>query len=375
VGLALLFVVRHAQARVAAPWPGQPAPAPLPTPTFVPAGRGTGGPCGLGAGGGHPGTGRAPCRAGGGQHRGQQDRAGRKPARRGPALSLLLRRSGQGRTGPDGPGLRRDRLHRGLPADQQPRGRRRQRDRGAAGRRPPGPGAADRHRPRDRPGGAEDRPRTPAGHRLRRRASAAGGRPGAGHRQPFQRRADRDLGHRQRAGPQPAGAVDLRELHPDRRCDQPRQFRRCAGRRPGQPDRHQHGHLLAQRGQHGHRLCHPGGHRAPGDGRPGARRPGAPRLDRRRAARPDAGGGRDLWPADPSRCADHRRAGQRAGEQGRPAARRRGAAHRRNAGGQHTATAGCGGRTASPRARPPSGCSAATRRWTWWSPWRCGLER
>ena len=55
-------------------------------------------------------------------------------------------------------------------------------------------------------------------------------------------------GHRQRARPQPSRHHHLRELHPDRRRDQPRQFRRRAGGRERQPGRHQHRDLLADRG-------------------------------------------------------------------------------------------------------------------------------
>ncbi len=41
------------------------------------------------------------------------------------------------------------------------------------------------------------------------------------------------------------GTQHLRELHPDRRCHQPRQLGRRAGRWQRQPGRHQHGDLLA----------------------------------------------------------------------------------------------------------------------------------
>ena len=72
--------------------------------------------------------------------------------------------------------------------------------------------------------------RPAAGDHARRSAVDPRRRRGAGHRQPVQRRPDRDLGHRQRARAQPARAVDLRELHPDRRGHQPGQFGRRAGR-------------------------------------------------------------------------------------------------------------------------------------------------
>ena len=45
-----------------------------------------------------------------------------------------------------------------------------------------------------------------------------------------------------------------RNLHPDRRCHQPRQLRRCAGGYQRQSAGHQHGHLLALWRQHGHRV-------------------------------------------------------------------------------------------------------------------------
>ena len=54
------------------------------------------------------------------------------------------------------------------------------------------------------------------------------------------------------------GINTLRELHPDRRRDQPGQLRRRAGRRRRQPGRHQHRDLLAVRRLAGHRLRDPG---------------------------------------------------------------------------------------------------------------------
>ena len=174
--------------------------------------------------------GRPAGRAGGGQHHGQQGGDAAARAGRGPVVPLLLRQRAQPAAAADGPGLRRHRLGRRLPADQQPCGRRRQRHRRAARRRPPGARATGGHRPRNRPGAAADHAERPAGHHAGRHARAAGGRRGAGHRQPLQRRPDRHLRHRQRARAQPARPVDLRELHPDRRGHQPGQFRRRAGR-------------------------------------------------------------------------------------------------------------------------------------------------
>ena len=51
-------------------------------------------------------------------------------------------------------------------------------------------------------------------------------------------------------------------LHPDRCCDQSRQFRRRAGGHDRQARRHQHGDLLALRRLSGHRLCNSGQHGA-----------------------------------------------------------------------------------------------------------------
>jgi serine protease DegQ len=48
-----------------------------------------------------------------------------------------------------------------------------------------------------------------------------------------------DIGHRERSGSKLPGPQPLRGLHPDRRRDQPRQFRRRPHRHGGQPDRHQ----------------------------------------------------------------------------------------------------------------------------------------
>ena len=138
----------------------------------------------------------------------------------------------------------------------------------AAQRRPQRQGAHRRLRPRFRHRGAEDRSRQAAGDRLRRRRPPAGRRHRAGDRQPVRRRPDRD--HRASSAPSgrnSAGHQHLREFHPDRRGDQPRQFGRRAGRRQRQPARHQHRDLLAQRRQHGHRLRHSGEHGQPGDGR------------------------------------------------------------------------------------------------------------
>ena len=147
----------------------------------------------------------------------------------------------------------------GLPAHQQPRHRRRRRHRGHARRRP--------QRARASSIGTDpesdiavlkiDLDKLPVlafgdvDH-------AAGRRRRARDRQPVRRRPDGDLGHRQRARPQRARHQHLRELHPDRRRDQPRQLGRRAGRRRRQPARHQHRDLLAHRRQPRHRLRDPG---------------------------------------------------------------------------------------------------------------------
>ena len=72
------------------------------------------------------------------------------------------------------------------------------------------------------------------GDRVRQFRRAAGRRRGAGDRQSVRRRPDRDPRHRLGGGAHPGRHLRLSVLHPDRRGDQSRQFRRRAGRH----DRH-----------------------------------------------------------------------------------------------------------------------------------------
>ena len=110
--------------------------------------------------------------------------------------------------------------------------------------------------------------------RLRQFRRAAGRRRRARDRQSVRRRPDRDARHRLGAGAHAGRHHRLSVLHPDRRRDQSRQFRRRAGRHDRQARRHQHRDLLALRRLAGHRLCDPGQH--------GARRRGL-RQERRQA--------------------------------------------------------------------------------------------
>ena len=87
-----------------------------------------------------------------------------------------------------------------------------------------------------------------------------------------------------RARPHRPGHQHLRELHPDRRRDQPGQLRRRADRRRRQPGRHQHRDLLALRRLDGHRLRHPGVDREDGARADRQDRQRDARLDRRRGA-------------------------------------------------------------------------------------------
>lgn len=244
-----------------------------------------------GAGGRQPERGRKESLAGRREHQHQQGGAAPSPQQRS-VVPLFLRRPG--RPAPGRPGQRRDRERRGLHPHQQPRGRRRGRDRGHPQRQPPHARQGDRHRPGHRPCRAQDRDGQAARDRAGQFRRAPGGRPGAGHRQSLRRGPDGHQRHRLGARAQPARHQQLRELHPDRRGHQSRQFGRRADRRQRQPAGRQHRHLFTLGRQHGHRLRDSRFHgkdRARGH-REG--RPGAPRLDRRRAERTLARAGRDL---------------------------------------------------------------------------------
>ena len=123
------------------------------------------------------------------------------------------------------PGLGRHRERAGLHPHQQPRRRGRRRDRGRARRHAARQSARRGHRSRDRSCRAQDRPADAAFDPVRTIRSGARRRRGAGDRQSVRRRPDRDARHHQRARPQPPRHQYVRELHPDRRGDQPRQLR------------------------------------------------------------------------------------------------------------------------------------------------------
>ena len=110
---------------------------------------------------------------------------------------------------------------------------------------------------------------------------AGGRRSGGRDRQPVRARPDRHLGHRQRARPQRDHPRQLRGLHPDRRLDQPRQFRRRPDQLQGRADRHQHRDPVAGRRQCRDRLRRAREHGARRDGPAAALRRGAARPDRR----------------------------------------------------------------------------------------------
>ena len=80
----------------------------------------------------------------------------------------------------------------------------------------------------------KDAQRALPGDRVRQFRRAPGRRRGAGDRQSVRRRPDRDPRHRLGGGAHPGRHHRLSVLHPDRRRDQSRQFRRRAGRH----DRH-----------------------------------------------------------------------------------------------------------------------------------------
>ena len=220
-------------------------------------------------------------------------RASRRSARSAPASSSIRR-----------PGR-----------DQQPRHRRRR----------PGEDLARRQarvRGRRRAQGCAHRSRGAArqgrqgaipGDRVRQLRRAAGRRRGAGDRQSVRRRPDRDPRHRLGGGAHPGRHLRLSVLHPDRRRDQSRQFRRRAGRHGRHAGRHQHRDLLALRRLAGRRLRHSGQHGAGGGGLGAHRRQrGQAALARRQAPGADArscrrssisSGRRRRWsPASPTRA-------------------------------------------------------------------------
>ena len=136
----------------------------------------------------------------------------------------------------------------------------------------------------------KDGKRALPGARIRQFRRAAGRRRGAGGRQSVRRRPDRDPRHRLGGGAHPGRHLRLSVLHPDRRRDQSRQFRRRAGRHGRPHRRHQHRDLLALRRLAGRRLRHSRQHGAGGGGLGAHRRQrGEAAVARRQAAGGDAG--------------------------------------------------------------------------------------
>ena len=115
-------------------------------------------------------------------------------------------------------------------------------------------GRADRPRPEDRPRAAAGQARQAAqGGEVRRFRQAAARRMGDRDRQPVQPRRLGDRRHR--LGAQPRHQFrPLRQLHPDRRRHQPRQFRRPAVQPRRRGDRRQHRDHLAVGRLDRHRL-------------------------------------------------------------------------------------------------------------------------
>ena len=105
-------------------------------------------------------------------------------------------------------------------------------------------------------------------------------RMGDGHRQSVQPRRHGDRRHRLGAQPRHQHRP-LRQLHPDRRRHQPRQFRRSAVQHGRRGDRHQHRDHLAVGRLDRHRLREPVEHRGAGDRSAARVRRDAARLARR----------------------------------------------------------------------------------------------
>ena len=125
---------------------------------------------------------------------------------------------------------------------------------------------------------------------IRQLRRAPGRRRGAGDRQSVRRRPDRDPRHRLGGRAHPGRHLRLPVLHPDRRRDQSRQFRRAAGRHGRPAGRHQHRDLLALGRLAGRGLRDPGQHGAGGGGVGQDRRQrGQAAVARRQAAGGDAG--------------------------------------------------------------------------------------
>ena len=138
---------------------------------------------------------------------------------------------------------------------QQPRHRRCRRDQRHSQRRHQASRRTGRQGCQERSRAAARAPRqTAQGGEVRRQRQAAAWRMGDRHRQPVQPRRHGDRRHRLGAQPRHQfGAV--RQLHPDRRRHQPRQFRRSAVQPQRRSRRRQHRDHFAVRRLDRHRLC------------------------------------------------------------------------------------------------------------------------
>jgi serine protease DegQ len=269
VALALLFVVARSS-RVAGL--GQTAP-PLPWRHLRAARRRRRGTRGQRVG--RPATtwpGRAPCGAGGGQHRGQQGPALRNPHADDPRFRFFF---GDGPPAQTGPGLGRDRLPEGYLLTNNHVVEGAERDRGAAGRRPPGRGQAVGTDPETDLAVLKIDLDTPAGHRFGDVPALQVGDPVLAIGNPFNVGQTVTSGIVSALGRNRLGLSTFENF-----------IQTDAAINPGNSGGalvDAQGNLVGintaifsrSGGSHGHRLRHPGGHRAPGDGEPGARRPGA----------------------------------------------------------------------------------------------------
>ena len=173
-----------------------------------------------------------------------------------------------------------------------------------------------RHQDRSRGAAREAADQAAQGGQVRRFRQGPARRMGDRHRQPVQ---PRRLGHRRhRVGAQPRHQFrPLRQLHPDRRRHQSRQFGRAAVQPRRRRDRREHRDHLAVRRLDRHRLCGAVEGRADGHGAAPAVRRDPPRLARRQDP---AGHRRDR--REPQPQAGARRAGRRHRRQGPGQARR-----------------------------------------------------
>ena len=131
-----------------------------------------------------------------------------------------------------------------------------QEDHGQASRRPRIRRQADRHRSADRHRAAQGQERQAAAdRRIRRRPPGARRRLGGRRRQSVRPVQHRDRRHRLLDRPRHR-QWSVYGLHPDRRADQSRQFRRSDLRSARQGHRHELDDLLAVGRQRRHRLCH-----------------------------------------------------------------------------------------------------------------------